>query len=612
MKKFWKDLGNVAKNAAKRGAGTKISDSVYAVLHNQSMGSYSVEVDSMYNETTGSFGVTQEDTSSVNIEVNDIGGHSKAIQSSDVTTLDTEISRSKALTENTATAMVMVNNQGVSLKNDINEWRLHVRVPYWGYADLITERALWQKGLSSQLGERGWFYFKIFFEFDTQFGLLGGVINNSEPDSTKYLSASNTAAKYLASLGKNYTYIHPKERLAALEKFVGTLSYINCNAPWFFKSIKNLNEAGKVQLNEFSKEKSIEIAVSEDAIDMRLTTLLDLYKFACFDDINNKEIIPSNLRKFDMTVVVFEAPLRYFHTAIRHNNNTYDYKTLTPKNNDWSNVMSYKMFSFKNCEIHKDSLGSMIPGDISNNQPFNLGNTSIKIKYDRVYQHTMNEFDRIMFGSTGVYYNEFSACNSLVYNKTTNDIQGKRYDAMVQQLANAVIKKSNNPASFKKMVDASEAICNYNLISVGGFTLGNLYGEDLLDGDDYWTFGDHDVQIPGKQYYFKAKNQYLKNHKQPWFALTKTTKAMFYWLGVQWKKNLWTWYDIDTASVDYTDKDYQQYLKDLRDNGFTSNIVESNNDTLTSKHQIGSSYYNAILKNMKGTAKKIKYTSTTA
>ena len=130
---------------------------------------------------------------------------------------------------------------------------------------------------------------------------------------------ANTAAKYLNYLGDDYLQERPADRINALYKFTSILSYICNNAPWYFKSIKGLDKLSNPILDEFSKERTISIEVAQDAIDMRLTTLMSLYKFACYDDYNHKEIIPENLRKFNMSIVLFQSPLRYLHTSFMTN-----------------------------------------------------------------------------------------------------------------------------------------------------------------------------------------------------------------------------------------------------------------------------------------------------
>ena len=54
--------------------------------------------------------------------------------------------------------------------------------------------------------------------------------------------------------------------------------------------------------------------------------------------------------------------------------------------------MSFKLFNFLNCEFDKSTLGGTIPGDLTNDNPFQLGKNTIKINYDRMYEYTNNEF----------------------------------------------------------------------------------------------------------------------------------------------------------------------------------------------------------------------------
>ena len=83
-----------------------------------------------------------------------------------------------------------------------------LKLPDLSYADFINERAIWQKGLSSIFDEPGWFYFKIFFDFDTDHGLFGGLLNS------KYLTNTvNSAAKYLYSIRNIHRHIKPQDRI---------------------------------------------------------------------------------------------------------------------------------------------------------------------------------------------------------------------------------------------------------------------------------------------------------------------------------------------------------------------------------------------------------------
>lgn len=343
------------------------------------------------------------------------------------------------------------------LDTDNRNFAQTFEIPNWGIKDYIRERAIWQKGVESLTGEPGWFYFKIFFKFDTNYGLFGGILDDSK--------SVNTAIEYLENCKNNYELDQIAERQISLLKFAGSLSYINENAPWFFNSITGLNNANSVKTTEPFKNNEIEIGVKEDAVDMRLTTLFELYKYACFDNVNLKEIIPENLRKFDMTILVFHTPLRYYQTGFQSmKDGTYNYKSLNSDN--LGDRMSYVMFTFNNCEFDVESINSMLPSEVSNETAFNLGKSSFKIKYKRVYKHVSNEWSRMFFGDGS----NFELSEGDKYKSQLNRIR-----AMNTAIDNAAY--FNRTADiYKAMVDAVEKEANDIMITTDpAVALGNLY-----------------------------------------------------------------------------------------------------------------------------------------
>lgn len=408
---------------------------------------------------------------------------------------------------------------------NLNSDKLDFKFPDWSYADWINERSIWQRGLTSIGGEPGWFYFKIFFDFDTQYGLFGGLLNNVD-----IMHSTTSASKFLHISKELYAGEKLQHRLTALYKFANTLSYIQSSAPWFFKSIKGLDKASTDYTTDFSKEKYIEIGCGYEGIDLRLNTLLDLYKYVCYDDINCKEILPDNLRKFDMTVVVFNTPLKKLQTSMLSiSAGSFDYKNISGING-YDNVMTYKMFTFKNCEISKESLGLMMPGDMNNETPFQLGNSSIKIVYDRVYTHTSNEFMEFVLGSNGFYYNnnnDASKFNLVVESTITKNKQALRYKALRRALTNFSFTPSNKDA-YKELIDASEEITNHiihkrNAIGTDIGTnvllklLKSSYNSNTILGSLY---GDVGPQTD----YFKDKLKKLKNKNK--YSPSSQTKSM--------------------------------------------------------------------------------------
>jgi hypothetical protein len=285
--------------------------------------------------------------------------------------------------------------------------------PDWTYGDWVNERNIWQRGLYAFGGEPNWFYFKIFFKFQTQHGLLGGLLNDAD-----VMETTNSAGKFLKLANETYDKSKLLDRLIALKKFASILSRIQTHTPWFFKSVKGLDKASYTGI-EFGKEKSIELSTSGDSVDLRLTTLFELYKFACYDDINHREIIPENLRKFEMSVLIYSSPISFLHDSLTYDNEQRNFKSVLSssgvENKEsapqvFNNTLSYKIYTFKNCEFVLPELGSLMPNDVNNENPFKIADGSIlKITYDKCYVHTSNEIMGMMFGSDGFYYNQYKA-----------------------------------------------------------------------------------------------------------------------------------------------------------------------------------------------------------
>ena len=346
------------------------------------------------------------------------------------------------------------------------------KVPDWGYQDFIRERTSWQKGFDSATGEPGWFYFKVFFRFDTNSGLLGellgdensttGTVNNIPGNrSPKY--THDSAIRYLYINQKHYEKIDMAGRMTALKRFASILSFINGHAPWFFDSIGGLDKATVPDITSPFKDRVLELGFKEEAVDMRVTNLIDLYKYAVFDYIDMKEIVPENLRRFDMTVMLFHTPLRWYHTGMQTmKRGTFQYKSFAA--NDFDDRMSYKMYTFKGCEFVTESLGNVYPSEVNNKEPFNMGNGKISISYKRVYQHTFNEWGRFMIGDDGVYYD--------------NPNGSSRRLAAIQDAADNPYYFNPGADIFKPLVDATESRITWAMKQVQpSAVFGNLYGD---------------------------------------------------------------------------------------------------------------------------------------
>lgn len=137
--------------------------------------------------------------------------------------------------------------------------------------------------------------FKFFFVFDQPgCGLLSS------------LDKPNTAYRYLINRGYDV-------KAEYLKQFVELFKKINQQTPWFFQSIEGLDEAWKHLYQEadfkpvLGADRKITINCLDESVDMRMTALMDLYRKACFDWPNRREIVPMNLRQFKVSVYVYEG-----------------------------------------------------------------------------------------------------------------------------------------------------------------------------------------------------------------------------------------------------------------------------------------------------------------
>lgn len=156
-------------------------------------------------------------------------------------------------------------------------------------------------------------YFKVFFYFQNQdqdipgndTGLLAPTWEVEDVNSFNYYQY-NSAWSYLKMNNED-------ERAEQLKSFVELLSDISSKSPWYFQEVSGLDTAleRKVMDRDFKFEETrqkISIKCLKDAVDDRIGTLLDLYRTITWSWMMKREVLPANLRKFDMGIMIFNEP----------------------------------------------------------------------------------------------------------------------------------------------------------------------------------------------------------------------------------------------------------------------------------------------------------------
>ena len=292
------------------------------------------------------------------------------------------------------------------------------------YKTILSDRDLFRKSGTKSGGEfnlldtPGTKYFKIFFYFNNgdcenamdiskSVGLLAPTweVSPTPNDSTYY--QYNSAWSYLKMNRED-------ERADQLVKFVNLLSNISSQSPWYFSEITGLDSAlERKQVIDFKWEeerKKISIKCLPDAYDNRIGTLLDLYRSIVWSWQMKREVLPSNLRKFDMGIFIFNDPIANFTVLYNYNANQTTDEILLDKNEkvmsqrQYSVIgedgnsyrSSYKYIEFHNCEIDYNSSKSGL-STLNNKEgvPFEY---TIDISFDDCYEHQFNEFLFMGFG----------------------------------------------------------------------------------------------------------------------------------------------------------------------------------------------------------------------
>lgn len=174
------------------------------------------------------------------------------------------------------------------------------------------------------------------------------------------------------------------ERAEKLQHFITLLSDISAFSPWYFSTVTGIQEAierkftedGKLDMTE---RKKLTITCLPDAFDNRIGTLLDLYRDITWSWVHKKEIIPANLRKFDMAIYIFEAPEKNWHL---------DGDIIDGKDDSKFSI-GYKMIEFHDCEFNYNSAKTGW-GEL-NNQTGSTPTYQIEILYNDCYEVSYND-----------------------------------------------------------------------------------------------------------------------------------------------------------------------------------------------------------------------------
>lgn len=92
-----------------------------------------------------------------------------------------------------------------------------------------------------------------------------------------------------------------------LQGMLSELMYVQNKTPWFFQSISGLDSAYKINTEGFRVNNGGQITINTlESIDRRISFILDAYRKVAFDTNSMTWVLPENLRKFGMEIILTE------------------------------------------------------------------------------------------------------------------------------------------------------------------------------------------------------------------------------------------------------------------------------------------------------------------
>ncbi len=238
--------------------------------------------------------------------------------------------------------------------------------------------------------------FKIFFDFDKPYGLLADGSN------------VNSALAYLKRIGET-------ERYEFLGRFISMLKDLNKNYDFMFMAIEGLETIVNAKPQDAFTDSDKIVIQCRESSDMRIQAMLTLYRHIWYDDGRSVEVLPINLRQFDIKVLVYSGG--YYNMMVY---DTYNYdgvagpdtgdidtkifptlrklsdKHFTAQENDYG--FNNLLFNLEATSINNEESGKNFFSTVTNEAPTEVTKNNIVLnikyaKYSGSFNNLIGEFN---------------------------------------------------------------------------------------------------------------------------------------------------------------------------------------------------------------------------
>jgi len=286
-------------------------------------------------------------------------------------------------------------------------------------------------------------------------GAQGKLFYNINGSGVAYMGAQQFLAQRSA------------KRQQMLQAFKNGINFINKECPYYFQSLSGLDNLLKVDIKNYHKAGGAPKRTGTltidclESIDMRVFSLAELYRKAVYDYTYHRIMVPENLRKFRMWLVITELRNIQLTYGVNDLLNPFTIPSVSQAANFLDSFNSQTGLLDKVQGIYDKSTKET--PDASTIGTYSMG------PYTFIYQFDQCEFD---FDSTYPSYGTIDAKGGQAVNTSFKIHVGRVQDYKIQfnQLAD-VLKKDNN---IQQMVLADvwgspgSSYVNYDYVSTQG------------------------------------------------------------------------------------------------------------------------------------------------
>ena len=215
--------------------------------------------------------------------------------------------------------------------------------------------------------------FKLLIDFDRTSGLIA---------NEKY---ENSALAYLKRIGDELRY-------EQLKNWISVLQILNKEYDFLLLNVEGLDTIKNAKpYDSFNEEEDKLTLTFRETSDMLVESLIETYRHLFFDDIRCVEVLPSNLRKFDISILVFSGG--YFNTFLYDDNDEENpdvEKIIFPtkrklSDTTFKNPLSAKynhlLFNMNSCSIDITESGKTFLENVSNEPGGDMTKNNLVITY---------------------------------------------------------------------------------------------------------------------------------------------------------------------------------------------------------------------------------------